>query len=197
MRARRRIEIENRTIYRNDDLRALIRKACGIVFDPGDKPIVRALVMTAKSKSQVTGCAYVGGTRMTIRIGKEVRDLRVVGAIIVHELGHLRGLRHPDMRGGAKWTDVGVPTRDGVSGYDQWMKANEWVAGMQLRKRDPIVKEKVTGVELVEIKMVRVQANLARWESKAKRAANAIRKLRKQVRYYETRRAAMGVTSGT
>ena len=193
MSARRQIKIKNQTIWRTDDLRALIRKACGIVFDPGQKTIIHVNIVTAKARESVTGCAYVGGTMMTLRIGREVTDLRMVGAIIVHELGHLRGLQHRDMRGGAKWTRVGVPTRDGLSGYAQWLKANEWVSGMQLRKKEVIRKERVAGIELIESRMAIASANLKRWESKAKRAANAIRKLRKRVKYYALRRAAMEV----
>jgi dual-action HEIGH metallo-peptidase len=187
---RRRIEITNTTPWRTDDLRALILAGCTRVFDPDQKPVIDVIVKVARGRKYVTGCATIGGTFTTLRIGLDVADIRLVGAVIVHELGHLRGLYHRDMRGGAKWTDAGVPVRDGVSAHEQWLRANDWAVGMPLRRREPVQKDAPDAVTVIEGRLVHSQRLLSRWETKAKRAATAMRKLRRRITYYERRYAA-------
>lgn len=186
---RRRIEIENGTAWRTADLRRFIREGCKIVFDPGDKPVVWCRVVYAR-RGRVTGCAYLGGTRMTFRIGKPKagtpHDPREIGALVVHELGHLRGLTHGQMRGGARWTWKGV-----AGGEAAWYAAQEWAKDLPLRMEEPEKRERVTGAALVDRRAAATAAAIKRWETKAKRAATALKKLRARARYYDRRAAAL------
>ena len=68
--------------------------------------------------------------------------MRDVGALFVHELGHLRGLHHRDMRGAPKWTWRGVaPKVDEATGetiqpFERHMRAHAWATAFKLRKRE-------------------------------------------------------------
>lgn len=192
-RKRRKIEIENETSWRTADVRRFIVEGCKIVFDPGDKPVIRCRVVYAR-RGGVTGCAYLGGTHMTLRIGKPREgghDAREIGALVVHELGHLRGLDHGRMRGGARWTWKGVE-----GGYAAHLAAQGWAADLPLRMEEREKRERVTGEALIERRAAATVAAIKRWETKAKRAATALKKLRARARYYDRRAAAMRA-SGT
>jgi hypothetical protein len=183
VRSRLSVKIRNETEWRTSDLRRLIKVAHARVFDPGQKPVVYVRVVGARSL--VGGCAFVGGCNMTVRLPAVVTDTRVVGAILVHELGHVRGLHHRDMRGAPRWTWRGVA---GDKPYDQWLAAHEWARALPLRKVE--VKPKPAGLVLVAVKRERAAQALVRWTRKAKLAATKIRKLRVRLRYYDKRAAA-------
>lgn len=177
------IHLRNETEWRTSDLRRLVRVAHARVFDPGQKSVVYVRVVPARSL--VSGRAFRHGCNMTLRLPADVTDVRAVGAIAVHELGHLRGLGHRDMRGAPRWTWRGVA---GDNPYGQWLAAHEWARAFPLRKVE--VKAKPSGLALVEVKRERAAQALARWTSKAKLAATKIRKLRARVRYYDKHAAA-------
>lgn len=101
------IELTNKTTYRDDDLRALIRGACsqaGVAFG-----IVTVEVVDSK-RSCVTGYAHFPpqlprallGTRrgrMKIRIPRPGVEIKhgSVAQVMLHEAMHLAGARHSDM----------------------------------------------------------------------------------------------------
>ncbi len=60
------------------------------------------------------------------------------------------------------------------------------------RERAKRAKAQRASAKSPEMKLRRAQANLSAWEAKAKRAANAMKKYRRQVRYYQGRVAAKG-----
>jgi hypothetical protein len=99
------------------------------------------------------------------------------------------------MRGSARWTWRGLKPKQeaGVilTPWDQWMAAHAWAEAFELRVKPERVKVRPTGAALADVKRERVSAAIARWESKAKRAANALKKLRAKARYYDRRAAAM------
>jgi len=193
---RRRIAIANETRYRTADIRQFLRKAAEMVFDPGQKAIIRCRVVYAHRRN-VSGCATIGGTLMTLRIGKDVQDKREVGAVAVHEMGHLRGLDHFHMRGAALWTDRGLSrvvsaqTGESWSARERWLRAHQWAADLTLREEQPNRKPRLAGMDLVEVRRERVLEALGRWSKKAKRAATAMKKLRGRLKYYDRRAAAM------
>jgi hypothetical protein len=75
--------------------------------------------------------------------------------------------------------------------WDQWLSAHAWADAFELRVKAERVKVRPTGAALADAKREQVAASIARWESKAKRAANALKKLRAKARYYDRRAAAM------
>lgn len=191
---RRRFEVQNATRYRTADIRKLLREAAARVFDPGQKPIIRCTV--AYARHGVSGCAFVGGTRMTIRIAKGGVDVREVAATMVHELGHLRGLRHPEMRGAARWTWKGVQstvdaqTGEEVGRYERHLRAHSWAMGFALHEDDPAHKPRLSGAALIEARRERTVLAMERWTKKKRRADTALKKLRARLKYYDRRRAA-------
>ena len=78
--------ISNKTAYRTADLRRILRGAAVEVFDPGQKPVVHVRVVYAR-RGRASGCATVGGTTMTLRIGKGIEDVRLVGALVGGPVG--------------------------------------------------------------------------------------------------------------
>lgn len=214
---RRKFEITNNTPYRTDDLRRFCRMAAAIVWDrPEDKPLVRMTFNERRTSwGYVTGHATLGGTRCTISLPKPVRwtpdeweklqETRErngmarkeykppqppkadLGATLVHEFGHLRGLTHAEMRGAAKWTWKGVP-----GGYEAWLAHHGWALALPLREMD--VKPRAQprrGLVLVEHRLALAEAALARWEKKSAAAARRVKRLRGKVYYYQRRQAAM------
>lgn len=188
---RRRFEIKNETRYRTADIRRILRGAAAEVFDPGDKPIIRCRVVYAR-RGRVSGCASIGGTMMTLRIGRHVSDVRLVGALVVHEMGHLRGLQHPQMRGAPRWTWRGYPRgMEWAERRERWLKAHEWARGLALHEETPEHRPRLVGAVLIEKRREQTVQSLERWTKKARRAANAMKKLRARLRYYDRRAAAL------
>lgn len=193
---RRRFLITNETRFRTADLRKMLRAAAPLVFDPDEKPKMRVRVVYAR-RANVTGCASIGGTSMLLRIGKEFRDIREVGALIVHEMGHLKGLTHQQMRGGSRWTWKGVPggmdaqTGRTWSGWEEHLRQHEWAKAFTLHEEKPTHRPRLAGVALVERRREQTIQSLEHWTRKAKRAENAVRKLRARLRYYDRRAAAL------
>jgi hypothetical protein len=182
---RRKIVITNTSRWATGDLRKILVYAAKLVFDPGQKTLINVNVKRRTRKKWIGGTAYVGGHTMRLRLPDEIFDPRELAAVIVHEMGHLRGLEHRDMRGAARWTFVGTSR-------EAWLEHHAWVSMFQLRPRPPVSKpERIVGIQLVEQRRQRAEAGLARWQMKAKRATNAIRKYRARIRYYQRRAAAL------
>ena len=185
---RRRFEVNNGTRYRTADIRRLLRGAASEVFERGEKPVIRVRVVHAY-RGSVSGCATLGGTMMTLRLGRAVTDVRRVAAMIVHEMGHLKGIAHPQMRGNAWWTWRGYP-KGTPDVMERWLKQHEWARGLALHEEMPKARPRLIGAALVEFKREKIEQSLRRWTSKAKRAANVLKKLRARLRYYDKRAAA-------
>jgi len=193
---RRRFVIRNETTYRTADLRRIMRGAASEVFDPWQKMVIHARVIYAR-RGNVTGCATIGGTSMTLRIGKGIDDMRQVGALVVHEMGHLRGLGHPEMRGAARWTWRGYPRgMPWPERQERWLKQHEWARGLMLREVVPSRRPRLTGAALVDQRREAAIQSLERWARKAKRAENAVRKLKAKLRHYDRLAAALGGERG-
>jgi hypothetical protein len=194
VRMRRRFLITNETKYRTADLLRIARHAAREVFKEEEKPIVRIRLVYAGRRRYVTGCASLGGTMTTVRVGRGVTDVRMIAAVVVHEFGHLRGLDHPTMRGNAWWTWTGYPRGlDWEARTERWLRAHEWARNLPWGERTAKVRPKLVGMDLIEFKRARVEEGLARWTKKAKRAATEIAKRRRQLKYYDRRAAAMTV----
>lgn len=177
----RRIQMVNRTHWSTADLRAFVRRAAAEVLEPGTKPFIHCTVSynRAGTETYVTGRAYLHGTHMRLMVPRNMVDRIDLAHVAAHEVGHLRGVDHAAMRGSARWRRVG-----------RWREIYAWGETLPLRKMEP--RQRQTGIELVTRRAAQVDAGIARWEAKAKRAANALRKLRARKRYYQRRAAAHG-----
>lgn len=121
----------------------------------------------------VCGRAWVNSYSMTLMVGGHEIDRVDLAHVIMHELAHTLGYRHPDMEGNALFMRVG-----------KWREIYAWAETLPLEVVQP--KAKPRGAELQELRFKRVMAAKDRWTAKLKRAQNALRKLNRQERYYAT-----------
>lgn len=123
------IQLDNNTHYRDDDLRAIVRAALQVVCFPQQK--LRTLVVHVvytRQPDYVTGKAYLGsykrpGHYMWLRLPKEKVNLADAVRVTHHEVLHLVGARHKDMTKEQRRCH-GHPLPD-------------WGTGLQLRKNEP------------------------------------------------------------
>lgn len=172
------IKIDNRTEYRTDDLRrifwAVLRDYHRRVYD---RP--RTVHVTCEYRrfkdGFCGGYAYYNSGTVTMKLPKELTGYGGESAVariartFHHELDHCRGRRHGEME----------PDRN---------RDVSCVEGLELRRKAPAkAKPKATPDDKLEAMVTRRK----RWESKAKRCTTAIRKLNRQIKAMERRRAAL------
>jgi len=127
-----------------------------------------------------SGYAFLKGTLARIRIARRATFTRVF-KVVWHELLHLYGYDHSHMRGG------GYPSEDRIS------RAAERL-GIDVASTIPVlVRISSPRPGIRERRLERLIARRATWESKRKRAENALAKITRQITYYERVIAAKGV----
>lgn len=133
-----------------------------------------------KDSSYVTGCAHYYSRHIKVKVGGHRIDKYDLASTIQHELAHTLGYTHEDMgfrKNGLYWW-----------GGEEFYP---WAKDLPLEHKQKKLKPK--GADL---KLVRLDGLLKResqWETKLKRAQNALKKIKTQKRYYEKSLAAMGV----
>lgn len=111
------MKITNRTKWRTDHLRAFITRVAQDELDARDRKRVHVEVVynrAGKAHSYVSGHAYVGkkgeagfvARSMVIKVGAWSIDRIDLAITIAHEMAHLRGLGHWDMRQSPRYTRV-------------------------------------------------------------------------------------------
>jgi hypothetical protein len=171
-RARFRMRVENRTHWQTRDLRRFVTRIAQEVLTEVYRGEHRGIdVRFAHYSGRGTACsghAYLGGSFAHIGVPKDAVDRVDLAHTLAHEFGHLSGLTHRDMAGGAMWQRVG-----------DWRERYAWANALPLRRKP--ARRRLGTRERREIQHSRLVARLARWERRAKRAATAIRKLRRQI----------------
>lgn len=119
----------------------------------------------------VCGRAAINSYWMRLLVGGHAIDRVDLAHVIMHELAHTLGYRHPDMEGNPNFMRVG-----------RWRDVYAWAEELPLELVTP--KAKPQGAELQAIRYGRVLAAKERWLAKFKRAQNALRKLNRQENYY-------------
>lgn len=170
--------ITNRTKYQTRHLRAITTRAYKVAATcAGPRrtaeharfvPCIRVTFARANHRGPagVTGHAYYNSGTAHVGLGDDA-NRREVARVTAHEFGHCLGLHHSDMSGGPL---MGGNTERNFG----------WVDTLPLEKTAP--KKKVPRADLT---YARVCARLKKWESRAKRAATAIKKLRRTKTRYE------------
>jgi hypothetical protein len=177
--------IKNKTRYRTDDLRWFVTRAGQMALDDHEKSRVVVTITYRRPLRAAgsSGCATIGGTSCVVRVPKKGMDAfdRIDFArVLVHEFGHVRGLGHDTMRGAGLY-------RRGIEGSDELYR---WAGAREVRVRPPKTKLVLRGPERTEKKLRSLAARQERWETKLRRAQNALKKLHRQRRYHEKRLAA-------
>lgn len=178
---RRRISIQNQTGWRTDHLRAFVVRAARQAFDDDQQPLLVVDFRRVKSTANrrhggwASGYATIGGVRCTIKICEAKVDKIDLAAVLHHEFGHLRGLRHDKMRGSALYNRLG-----------NWRQIFAWGEELPLDKKRAACKAlRPTIAQRIEHE----QQRLARWQTKRKRAETAIRSISRKIKELQRRQA--------
>jgi hypothetical protein len=179
------IRIENRTRYRTGHLRAFVVRARAQVFGAEKKPL---RVTFVKSRRYIHGRASVGGSWSKIWLPPLRAEVAAINRgldwfrlqlaqILVHELAHNAGAK------GERWMRRGTAYGWGPG----WQENVPWAKELPLELAAEPAKPKPASLDN---KRAAIVARIERWESKAKRAGNALKKLRRSLAYYDKKLAA-------
>lgn len=187
-------KIINRTKYRTKHLRSFVTRAYRVACVAAGKRRVdvfnqyRHIAFTitiARSNRRwqggSTGHAYLNSTRLHVGIA-DTPNKRDFARVIAHEFGHCFGMLHSDMSGGPLWG----PTMSD----EQSQRVYGWADALPLERVQPKAKPK--GDERRTLMVQRTLAAMARWQTKQKRARNALKKLEAKLKRLE--RQAKGDT---
>jgi hypothetical protein len=181
---RRTIQIRNETNWRTNHLRAFVVRAARQAFDDDQNLWIRVTFRRVKTTATragggVSGHAAIGGAWCVIDLSNAAPDREDLAHVLHHEFGHMRGLRHDDMRGAPLWRRIG-----------NWREHFAWALELPLEQKPAACKPpKPTRAQRIEHE----QRKLARWQSKRKRAETSIRSISRKIKrlQWEERRATM------
>lgn len=131
-----------------------------------------------------SGRASLGGGWCRIRVARNEVVLAELCWLVQHEVYHLFGVRHQAMPNAVNhWSSAGTAAaREHYSDLiDRY--------GEVVREVPKPAKVVPTTEQKRVAKLASIEERIARWQSKAKRAETALKKLRKQKRYYESQLA--------
>ncbi len=128
-----------------------------------------------------SGNASLGGGRMRLRVQRgNVETVELIW-LVRHEVYHLFGVEHGNMPHSVNHRSDGASVAIGE-------RFSELVTrlGPVLTEVAEVKKPKLGTDAKRSAKLTSIEARIKSWESKARRAENALKKLRKQRVYYET-----------
>lgn len=183
------MKIHNKTKWRTKHLRAIIsevmKRSPTHLRDSFKQHKYRAkldVTVAYHRHGMSNGCGGFGwynSWSIKLLVSSHEVDRVDLARTIAHELAHTLDYKHSDMKG-PLFTRVG-----------NWREIYAWAESFPLGQEQPKAKPKGTDLQLVRYN--RVLNAQGRWETKLKRAQNALKKLRTQRRYYESKLAAKGV----
>jgi hypothetical protein len=131
-----------------------------------------------------TGHAWLNSATMRLYVGKNEVDVLGLANTAEHEIAHCAGYDHDHMHGylARAWHPTDDKRRaESAARYP-------FLAGVAIRPK--AVKPAKPKPDAQVVAYDRVIAGIARWQTKAKRAATALKKLNQRKRYYEKALAA-------
>lgn len=169
-----RIEIENHTLWSSTDLRRILLRAASEELPDGRRVV--ATIKYRKASSWTPGYAYYGSTMMTLFMPRDEAELDRLKFLntIIHEMGHMRNVRHRDMK------NLRYSTASGWRKY--YEEQFPWFIEIPLRMRVLRKKKPRPGPEQ---KLQHALDMLAIKERRLRSLQNQARKWRAKVRYYE------------
>lgn len=172
------MEIINKTHWETPHLRAFVSPIAAQELTQDQRNRLRLWFTYTRraGSSYASGCAVLNGSTATVRLSKHTPDKIDLAMVIAHELAHVRGMRHPSMKGDPR--------------YDRRDRTGEiysWALALPLEVREPRQKAKPGP----DRKLEHAEAMLAINERKLKRFTTICKKWRVKVRYYERKTAAM------
>jgi hypothetical protein len=168
-----RIEIVNKTTYCTRDFRKIFTLAFREWHKNHLRPSRIRVEITWKEGGGIHGYAYFNSRLVYLQIPDRLKtesqwnDIGDFVDVFMHELFHCEGARHIDM----KFNHSYYPK------YNREKFKGMVIKNLGLKSPKP--------APTTNDKMLRINERIKRWQSKAKRAANAIRKLQKSLKYYQ------------
>lgn len=126
-------------------------------------------------RERYSGNAWVGGTRMVLRVPRGKIDTRLLSRVFKHELDHCRGFKHNQM--GGRYLDTKDLGRD------------NWALSYPIRQKEARVEPKP---DLQVRRYEHVLEMLKAKKSQLKRLQNQIKKWNQKRKYYESVLVASG-----
>lgn len=179
-RKRATLRIDNRTQYRTEHLRAFAVRARTQVFGDDTKHLEVSFI---PSRSRCRGRASIRGSWSRIWLPANV-DRHELAQILIHEFAHNAGAK------GERWMRHGK-TFGWAPG---WRDNVQWAVDLPLELRQS--EAAPDPADKLSAKLAAIEAREKAWKTKAKRAATALKKLKRQRGYYERRMAAGKLTQG-
>lgn len=175
------MQITNKTDWNTADLRRVFSK---VLARWNAVEVLKRRVPSKKLRIKInstrwanySGHAYYNSGFMTLNLNKTTLDVRKVAYLFEHELAHCAGYTHKQMHQLNNWKTAGTARY-------------AYVEGEVIRKKEIKPQPKVDRQALA---YQRTLDSIQRWNTKAKRAATALKKLNATRKYYEKMFAADG-----
>jgi hypothetical protein len=189
------VKVKNKTQYESAAMLKILRRAAKEELEPAHRK--RMVVHIRESNRGIThrnrlGSAFIGGDFIEIVMPKNPKirgwwksngvrchqsclDPVVFAKVAAHEFAHARGLDHKDMHSSPRYRWVG-----------NWRDLYAWANEFPIRVKPKRKRPKPGNPE----KLANIKVLIQKWESKKRRAENALKKYRQKARYYERRLAA-------
>ena len=199
------MRVINKTVWRTDQLKAILQRCAKQEFDDGSRRKRLVITVEYTRRGGCSGYAWYHSNHSVVRIANPTRVTKWYRAsggasdfgqdfapgsqymtnltmefasVACHEFAHNRGMKH---RGMPKYYGWG-PT---------WKQYVAWAAEMPLEQK--ATKAPAAKSEIVQGKLDHVIKMRERAETRMKRAKTILQKWTVKERYYEKRKAAMGV----
>ncbi len=180
------MRIVNSTHWKTQDISRLIYRVAQDELDRGQLKRARVKVKYVRVNGHLGWCTYGTSLRpqvwMTLampRPGKQVDPVELA-AVIGHELGHSKGLKHSDMRN-ARYGWI-----------DGWRERYAYAAEFSIGEK-PVVwlsyEEKL--IQRRTQAVAKAQKMVRKWETAAKRADTMLRKWKARLKAAEKRRLSI------
>jgi len=183
------MKIKNNTHYQTRHLRAFVTRIAKkelAELDPARrKAITIEFVHTRTSCS--SGYAHISGYYARVRVPKNItlKEHWEVAMVIAHEMAHLAG------RKGGRENEYAMRKSIPYGWHDKTPAYYTWAEDLPLDVKATKSIPKATPVEKAEANIDRIEKNIDNWETKAKRAKNALAKYRRQLKYHRGRVIAL------
>lgn len=192
------MKIINETKWRTEDLKAIAMRILPDEIESVTKR-KKIVIIFRSTKGNAhrgsSGYAYrIGGEKCCVRLastkyGEGFVDKIDLCVVIAHELAHLRGLP------GGRASEYQMRRSPRYGRNPKNAEIYSWVNDMPLRPQESPKSVKVDPAVKAESEIAHFEKLIAGWQAKAKRAANAIKKYQKKIKYRQSKltAAAKGV----
>jgi hypothetical protein len=167
------MRVENRTKWRTGHLRAFVARVAESELDAEHRK--RLLIRFMTARKYLSGYAHIRGSYVLIRLPPNVTEKKPrFCQILAHEFAHIRGAK------GERWMRSKEDCR---IGHGDPFVMYSWANDLPL-ERQPKAKSVKPGDDA---KLAATETAIKKWESKLKRCQTALRKYRRQQKYYQSK----------